>query len=191
MFALAGSLVCASALPAVAAQVIIQPPYSALNTVVYDVDYAVSTGQDTATAFPADTIVSIGLPASFKSGLCQAQVAWFDWDGTAAGLSGPGTDPKTGAPYTLAPGETLEFSTSFNAAPNNYPDFQENVFRNSSATFEGYAQVRVQCDSATTAQALRVDAEFATRQPGPVANGPPVVTTKTINVTAPTGLLGY
>ena len=93
---------------------------------------------------------------------CLAQVDWFDWNGVPAGVSGgPGATPTT-----LLANRTLEFTTSSNANPNNYPNFQENVFRDAKDPFEGYAQVRIQCPAgAAGIKALRVDAEFATFDP--------------------------
>jgi hypothetical protein len=184
--ALAG--LCAA--QAYAAQPVILPPYPVLPTVLYDVDYAVSSPAPAgAPGMSADTIISIGLPTSVKTTGCSAQVDWFDWDGTPAGLSGPGAG-ATGL-LTVVPGQTLEYTTSSNGNPNNYPNFQENVFRDSSKAFEGYAQVRIQCPSAVTLAALRVDAEFATSTPSGSTDFPASITTKTINVSKPTGLIGY
>ena len=186
--ALAAAMTGLSAVPAKAAQPIILPPYPLLNQVIYDVDYAVSSASSTGTT--ADTIISIGLPSGVKTQGCAAQVDWFDWDGTAAGLSGPGMNTAGGL-ITLSPGMTLEYTTSSNGNPNNYPNFQENVFRSLTTPFEGYAQVRIVCTGGVAIKALSVDAEFATRTPSGVAGVPPDITTKTINVTKPTGVIGY
>ncbi len=175
--------------PTRAAQPIILPPYPILQTVIYNIDYAVSVPKTKAVnGVSADTIVSIGLPSGVPATGCEAQVFWFDWDGTPAGRSGP-TKNVDGTVIALVPGQTLEYTTSSNGNPNNYPNFQENVFRSASTPFEGYAQIRISCSSAPAIKALSVDAEFVT-QSGP-AGVPPVITSKTIVVSKPTGVIGY
>jgi len=179
-------LTALSSVPALAAQPVIVGPYPTLTTVYYDVDYAVSgTSQ---LGVKSDTIISIGLPSSVNVTGCQAQVQWFDWNGALAGLSGPSS--PTAAIPTLAPGQTLEFTSSPTAVPGEYPDFVENVFRDTKTSFEGYAQIRVACSNGATLRGLRVDAEFVTQTP--VGAGvPPLISSKTINVTKPAGLVGY
>ena len=186
--ALAAAMTGLSAIPAKAAQPVILPPYPLLNQVLYDVDYAVASVSSTGTT--ADTIISIGLTSSVKTQGCAAQVDWFDWNGAPAGLSGPGLNTAGGL-ITLVPGMTMEYTTSSNGNPNNYPDFQENVFRNLTTPFEGYAQIRIVCTGGAAIKALSVDAEFATQTPSGIAGAPPDITTKTINVTKPTGVVGY
>jgi hypothetical protein len=195
---LAGASVLALlAVPALAGQPVFLGPYPALPTVLYDLDYAVSVPVPAGSVGPAaDTIVSIGLGASEKvTGSCYAQVAWFDWDGAPAGLSGPPLD-ASGAPIPLAPGITFEYTTSTNGVPVNYPDFQENVFRNitspsgSVLPFEGYAQVKIGCTTSILLKALRVDAEFVTRYSASTDPTDPLQR-KTINVSKAAGIVGY
>jgi hypothetical protein len=188
---LASSIAGFSASAAMAAQPIILPPYPLLQQALYDVDYAVAaSGPNSPQGIGADTIISIGLPSKVTTTGCQAQVDWFDWDGTPAGLSGPGST-AAGGPVTLVPGQTLEYTTSTNGVPNNYPHYQENVFRDKTAPFEGYAQIRVQCPAGVALSALRVDAQFVTSNPSVKAGFPPEIKSKTINVTKTTGLTGY
>ena len=182
---------CLAAAPVIAGQPIYLGPYPLVQQVFYDVDYAVSSAAASSVGgVSADTIISIGLPSSVKTTGCAAQVDWFDWDGTPAGLSGPPVN-SAGGLITLVPGQTLEFTTSSNGLPNNYPNFQENVFRDKSTPFEGYAQIRVVCTGAAAIKALSVDAEFATQNPSFKTGYPPTIKTKTINVTKPTGIVGY
>jgi hypothetical protein len=174
-----------------APQPIIVGPYPILQQTLYDVDYAVSSlAANSPQGIGADTIISIGLPSKVNVVGCQAQVDWFDWDGTPAGLSGPGNLP-TGAPNLLVPGHTLEYTTSSNANPNNYPHYQENVFRDKTTPFEGYAQVRIQCPTLVSLAALRIDAQFLTTNPSGKTGFPPGIKSKTINVTKTAGLVGY
>jgi hypothetical protein len=152
-----------------------------LPVVLYEVDYATSGPiQSQTISGTADTIVAIGLPQADKPDTCNIQVAWYDWDGHPAGLSGP---------VALAGGQTLEFTSSTNTAlPTEYPPFIEHVFRSSSAAFEGYAQITT--DTACLAKRLRVDAGFVTNSQ--VIGGKPADSTryKEINVTSRLGLAG-
>jgi len=174
---------------AFAAQPIILPPYPHLTTVIYDIDYAASIPKANAVrGVSADTIVSIGLPSGVQTQGCEAQVQWLAWDGAGAGVSGP-TKNVDGTVIALVPGQTLEYTTSSNGNPNNYPNFQENVFRSIATEFEGSAQVRISCPNGQTLRGLSVDAEFVT-QSGP-AGVPPLITSKTIVVSKPTGVSGY
>jgi len=86
------------------------------------------------------------------------------------------------------PGETLEFTTSNNvAAPLTYFPFEENVFRSTKAFFEGHAQIRSDCP---TSDKVRADAEFATLTiPSGATSG--TVNYKVINISRPTGIVGY
>jgi len=181
--ALATALAGLSSASAFAAQPIFVGPYGPVTQILYDVDYAVSAAQSPVQNIKADTIISIGLPSGTQPAGCFAQVDWFDWNGAPAGLSGG----PAATPALLLPNHTLEFTTSSNALPNNYPNFQENVFRDMTGPFEGYAQIRIQCPAGgPTLKALRIDAEFATFDPTTQS-----YMTKTINVTKPTGLVGY
>lgn len=155
-----------------------------LPTVLYELGYATSGPFQTSAGIAGftDTLVSIGLPSKATVKLCNIQVAWFDWNGALAGVSGP----DGGLPLT--PGMTLEFTTDATGNPGSYQPFQQNIFRDTDTPFEGYAQIRT--DTTCPKSLLRVDAEFATQtQSG--AGGPPVVNYKVINVMAPAGAKGY
>jgi hypothetical protein len=179
-----GALLTAIALPALAAQpVLVTAPGTALlPTLMYEVDYATAGPLDPHSGFAgqADTIISIGIPAKAPVPKCQLQVAWYDWNGTLVGVSGPAG---------IGVGTTYEFTTSVNSGnPVEYAPFQENVFSDNKAPFEGYAQIRN--DGNCGKDKLRVDAEYVTLS---AFNGTNNVAeqTKPINVTAPAGATGY
>jgi len=156
----------------------------ALPNLLFEVDYAVAGATSVGNTIEmVDTIVSIGL-ASTATVKCDIQVAWFDWNGVGMGFSGDGL----GAISNLFPGETLEFTTSNNvAAPLTYFPFEENVFRSTKAFFEGHAQIRSDCP---TSDKVRADAEFATLTiPSGATSG--TVNYKVINISRPTGIVGY
>jgi len=178
-----------------AAQPVYVGPYPLFKTILFDVDYAVSTASASTMPLGSETIISIGLAtnAPTTSAGCQAQVDWFDWDGTPAGLSGSNKAPV--GPFLL-PGQTLEFTSSLNSVnPGEYPPFTENVFRDttnpqgSKVAFEGFAQIRVLCPAGVPTPKLRVDAEVAKAQVN--ANGGLGFQYKPINVTKTTGVVGY
>jgi hypothetical protein len=184
-----------------APQPVVVGPYPVLRTAIYDIDYAISNPDPAGSTQPRDaseTIVSIGLPsgASSVAAVCQAQVDWFDWDNTPAGLSGPGF-LAAGGPVNLVPGQTLEFTTSTNSVnPLEYPPFTENIFRditvpvNSVKKFEGRAEVRILCPAGVVPpKTLRVDAEVVKVET--TAAGLLSFTYKPINVTKTSGLVGY
>jgi hypothetical protein len=180
-----------------AAQPVYVGPYALFKTILFDIDYAVSTANTSSqAAVGSETIVSIGLASNAPStgASCQAQVDWFDWDGTPAGLSGGVPTPGAG-PFLVA-GQTLEYTTSLVPAnPNEYPPFTQNVFRDttnpsgSKVAFEGYAQIRVMCPAGTPQPKIRVDAEVVKTQIG--TGGVIGFQYKPINVTKTTGLIGY
>jgi hypothetical protein len=187
-----------SAAPVWAAQPVYTGPYPVLPTIVFDVDYAVSTAFSGSTLAPgSETIISIGEATDAKMGSapCVAQVDWFDWDGSPAGLSGPGKD-STGVVNTLTPGKTLEFTSSLNSGfPMEYFPFQENVFRNTSlpagskVAFEGHAQIRISCPAGVPRPGLRLDAEVVRFHYND--KGLPRVVYKPVNITKTAGLTGY
>jgi hypothetical protein len=177
---IAGSASWGIGFAANAAQPVFVTPVNAplLPNLLYEVDYAVSSGPQTQSRY--DTIVTLSLPAknSAANG-CSLQVRWFDWNGAAAGLSGG---------FLLPPGPSMEFTSSVNSAlPGEYVPFIENVFRSTKIAFEGYAQVYTNCPVTTK---LRIDAEFVTLTV-PAAGGPAAFEYKPINVTRPTGAVGY
>lgn len=173
-----------------AAQPIITAPYVLAPTVLYDVDYAVSHPATAgAVSTRAETIISIGLPFSVHVTKCFAQVAWYDWDGTSAGLSG--NSPAGGD--VLISGHTLEYVTTPTAAsPAEFPPYIENVFRDKASDFEGHAEIRITCPSGVTPpKALRVDAHWVTAEPNPANPNTPERRYQPINITKKTGLVGY
>ena len=162
--------------------VITTPPGTArLPVVLYEVDYATSGAiQSQSISGTADTIIAIGLPLADRADTCNLQVAWYDWNGHTAGVSGP---------VALSWGQTLDFTSSNNSAlPTEYPPYIEHVFRSSSVAFEGYAQITT--DTSCLAKRLRVDAGFITNSQ--VVGGKPADSTryKEINVTNRTGVAG-
>jgi hypothetical protein len=182
----AAALAAVSASPALAGQPVIATPAGTakLSTVLYEVDYATAGPLQQGSGFvgQADTIVSIGLPLKSAGKECNIQVAWYDWNGALAGVSGP---------FGLTPGVTFEFTTSINVGnPVEYAPFQENVFSDNKAPFEGYAQILTDTSCAST-QKLRVDAEFVTLSM-PASGGEAVgIRYKSINVTNVKGATGY
>lgn len=179
--AAAAAALASLASPALAAQPVIPTPAGTptLPIVLYEIDYATS-GRIKGPGV-ADTIVSLGLPNRPLGTKCAIQVAWFDWNGAPAGVSGP---------VGLTPGMTLEFTTSVNLGnPLEYPPYQENVFRSSRVPFEGFAQIRSD-DTCPATLRLRTDAEFATLTT-PATGAPGVVAFKPITVTNRNGTTGY
>jgi hypothetical protein len=172
---------------AMAAQpVFVTPPGTPLlPALLYEIDYA-TTGRlaGSTGAGMVDTIVSIGLPAKSTGAKCNIQVAWFDWNGVLAGVSGP----NGGLPLT--PGVTLEFTTSTTGVQAEYPPFFENIFSDIKSPFEGYAQIRSDA-SCPAPQKLRVDAEFVTFTVPPTGANIGTVNYKPITVTNPKGVTGY
>lgn len=95
----------------------------------------------------AETVVTVG--ANGAGNGCNVQVAWFDFNGALAGVSGP----------FLVPAEnTLEFTSHF-APPGIWSQGQLNVFRNNASQFEGHAKVRSSCGAGVR---LRVNAQVVT-----------------------------
>jgi hypothetical protein len=179
----------AAALTAIAAPALAQqpvfptPPGTALLPLaLYEIDYATAgkLAQQSGFTGNADTIISIGLGAKAPVKKCQLQVAWYDWNGVLAGVSGPAI---------VNAGTTLEFTTSVNTGNQfEYEPFQENVFSDLQGPFEGYAQIRN--DGNCPKDKLRVDAEFAVLSTlSGTANY--AVKYKSIAVTNLAGVAGY
>ena len=158
-------------------------PQGPLPVLLYEVDYAVAgpVNSSQPAAGYADTIVTIGLPASIKGVSCPINVVWYDWNGVQVGNSGP---------VPLTAGLTYEFTTSNSGNQTEYVPFQENVFNSSSAPFEGYAQVTLDPSNCPTVKKLRIDAEFVEILQQPPGS-PPTIHYKVINVTNKTGASGY
>lgn len=179
--AAAAAALASLAQPAFAAQPVIGTPAgtAVLPIVLYEIDYA-TAGRIKGPGL-VDTIVSLGLPNRPLGTNCPIQVAWFDWNGALAGVSGP---------VALTPGLTFEFTTSANLGnPLEYPPYQENVFRSRRVPFEGYAQIRTN-DTCPSTLKLRTDVEFATLTV-PATGAPGVVAFKPITITNPRGTTGY
>jgi hypothetical protein len=145
---LLAAAVALTAIPAFAGQPTFSTPAGTppLPNVVYVIPYATSTVS--ATGAPGtETVVTIDAPA--VAGIaCNYQVEWVDFDGTSAGVSGPVTIPAGG---------TLEFVTQAAVGGSLVP-FVPNVFSNLTGGFEGYANVRSDCDAKTARTGI--DAEF-------------------------------
>ena len=176
---LAGAALAISTLApaAEAAQTVYVTPAAAalLPTVRFDLGYAVAGRQATEQGVltNADTIVSIGL-SSGVTATCYVQLAWYDWNGVLTGVSGG---------YPVGPGRTYEFTTSVNSLqPGEHPPYVENIFRNTSKPFEGYAQIRSNC----TTVPMRADAQFVLTD----AKTPSPPTYKPIRIMKTTGLVG-
>ncbi|WP_287129288.1 hypothetical protein [Candidatus Cyanaurora vandensis] len=101
-----------------------------LPNILYDVAYARSANQS------SEMVISIKNPNTFS---CGVQVEWiFGGGGTQVGVSGP---------FTLAPQNTLEFTTA-NSGESISP-FILNVFRDTTTEFEGSARIRSGCSTTT------------------------------------------
>jgi hypothetical protein len=118
-------------------------------------------------AMAALAVATVGNPRS-NGQSCRVQLEWLDWDGAAAGVSGP---------FLLAPDDTLEFTTAVDPAfPTTY---QLNVLRNRDTPFEGHGKVRSNCTR------LKVDAQLFSNeisQPGQYEIDPISVVRTTGNV---------
>lgn len=113
---------------------------------VYLVPYATSQ-PPLGVPLVAETVVTVGVNASSPNP-CQIQVEWVDWNGGAAGVSGP---------FLVPPDFTFEFTThNMPPPPPAWPLGQLNVFRSQAAPFEGHAKVHSSCG---TGRRLRVNAQ--------------------------------
>jgi hypothetical protein len=158
-----------------AQSVIFTPPGTALlPNLIYTVPYAVSTSPAATPQFPvAETVVSIGTDTAGVN--CNFQVEWEDWNGAAAGVSGPAAPPVGG---------TYDFTTQSAAVVPLFP-YTLNVFSDVKAPFEGHAHVRTDCPTGT---AIRVDAGFVRLEQN--ASGSINYNYKAIEIVKPTGNTG-
>jgi hypothetical protein len=150
-----GALVCAvmglGAVPAKAAQPVIPTPagVALLPNIIYVIPYAISSLSAAGGGPATETVVTIDGLASTAT-QCRFQVQWLDWNGAAAGVSGPTAIPAGGS---------FELVTLPQVGPSLFP-YIPNVFSNASKPFEGYANVRTNCPTATR---TGVDAAFVRR----------------------------
>jgi hypothetical protein len=150
--------------------------------VLYELDYAVSSGEAILTTPSVDTIVTIGMPHILPL-RCYVAVSWYDKTAAFQGSSGP----------ILMTNGAVSITRNFTSAPsgnpaNAYYPYSEDIFRPlNSKPFEGYAQILSSCPTGTK---LRVDAEVVTRYAGIGGLQTPYAY-KPINVTNPSGASGY
>jgi hypothetical protein len=185
-------------------------PSRSETVVSFDLDYAQSTdgsfspcktiGGSSPSLVCSDTFVTVGLPAKSPtpSNACQVQVAWFNADGSSAGVSGPG-------PF-LALGQTQFFSTVSSQlqtmvalSPGLYNPETIKIFRSvpqsaSYSSFSGHGEVYVTCTVGTPPPKLRINAEITSvtgNQNGSYFYQVGPATSLTVNISKPAGISGY